>query len=124
MSEKNNLIKIVSYTSEQWKAYFNSGNADGCASCYEENAVIVSKTLGNFTGREEIKNFWSKIISDGFSDVKYIDPIIYIIDDEHVILTSKWKMNKAQGVIFKELWIVTSDGKALLREDHFEIVSL
>ena len=33
------------------------------------------------------------------------------------------KMNKAQGVIHKELWVLQSDGTAKLREDDFEAMS-
>ena len=30
-------------------------------------------------------------------------------------------MNKASGVIHKELWVIQEDGSAKLREDHFEV---
>ena len=52
--------------------------------------------------------------------MKYIDPVIEVIDENSAILSSKWSMNKAAGVITKELWVLQEDGSALLREDNFE----
>jgi len=59
-------------------------------------------------------------VNDGFSDVDYIDPKIVVIDESSAILSSGWKMNKAKGVITKELWVLQDDGSAKLREDAFE----
>ena len=87
---------------------------------YEESAVMNARPFGTFTGTEEILAFWQKLIDDGFADVEYIEPKIEIIDDTSAILKSGWKMNKASGVIHKELWVLQSDGTAKLREDDFE----
>ena len=114
--------------SADWKAYFNAGDAAGCASCYEEDAIMVAKPFGTFKGRAEIEAFWTNLITDGFTDVEYINPNIEPLDDKSAVLTSKWKMNKAHGVITRELWVLQSvlpeagnqEVTALLREDHFE----
>ena len=79
-----------------------------------------AKPFGQYIGVVEIQKFWQKLIDDGFSDVDYIKPKIEVIDEKTALLTSKWKMNKAQGVITKELWVIQSDGTAKLREDDFE----
>jgi len=55
--------------------------------------------------------------------VEYINQNIEVIDDESAVLTSSWRMNKASGVINKELWIINQDGTVQLREDEFEVTS-
>lgn len=118
--QKNIVLDSVSIASTKWKEAFNSGNADGCAAQYEENAIMNAKPFGTFTGTTKIKEFWQKLIDDGFSDVDYIDPVVEVVDETSAILKSGWKMNKAAGVIHKELWVMQSDGAAKLREDDFE----
>ena len=71
-------------------------------------------------GLKKFKVFGKKLIDDGFSDVDYINPKIEVIDGTSAILTSGWKMNKASGVIHKELWVLQENGVAKLREDDFE----
>ena len=118
--QKKAILDAVNTASNNWKIAFNSGDAEACASHYEENAVMHARPFGTFTGTIEIQGFWQKIIDDGFCDVEYIDPKIEAIDETSAILTSAWKMNKAGGVIHKELWVLQSDGTAKLREDDFE----
>jgi len=116
-----NMVETATATaSARWKAFFNNGNAAGCASCYEEGATMVATPFGTFVGRAEIEAFWRNLIDGGFSDVQYVDPKIEGIDDRSALLTSKWTMNKAHGIITRELWVVQADGTALLREDHFQ----
>ena len=118
--ERAVVLDSVGVASNQWKLAFNSGDAAGCAAQYEETAVMHARPFGTFTGTEEILNFWQKLIDDGFSDVEYVDPKIEVIDNKSALLTSRWKMNKASGVIHKEVWVLQEDGTAKLREDDFE----
>jgi ketosteroid isomerase-like protein len=122
MSERQNdkLLEAVGKAQIKWINSFNTGDALGCANSYEEDATMNAKPFGTFKGREEIQGFWKKCIGDGLADVNYIDPQIEVVDETSAVLTSKWKMNKAHGVITKELWVLQSDGTALLREDNFE----
>ena len=120
---KNELIAATIDASERWKSYFNRGDAAGCASMYEEGAKMVATPFGAFTGRQEIEAFWQDIIDQGFADVAYIEPDIDQVDETSTVLTSGWKMNKAQGVITRELWVTQADGSMRLREDHFEVQS-
>ena len=121
MCEQNaTILHAVNKASAQWKSAFNSGDAAGCAAQYEKQAVMHAKPFGTFTGTSEIQGFWQKLIDDGFSDVDYVNPKIEIIDEKSAVLTSGWTMNKAKGVIHKELWVLQSDGTAKLREDEFE----
>ena len=113
-------LRAVQRASDEWKAAFNSGSADGCASHYEVDAVMTSNPFGVYHGRDEIQRFWQKLIDDGLSDVEYADPKVEIIDERSAVLRSRWKMNKAQGVITSELWILQDDGTAKLRIDEFE----
>ena len=117
---KKVVLDALSKASEQWKAAFNSGDAAGCASQYEPDAIMTGKPFGTFNGTEEIKAFWQKLIDEGFSNVEYINPEIEVIDESSAVLSSGWKMNNAKGVITKELWVLQSDGSAKLRIDEFE----
>ena len=118
--DKAKVLRVVSEGSEKWKAAFNAGDAAGCAAQYEDDAVMHARPFGTFNGTHDIKTFWQKLIADGYTDVEYIDPEIEILDDTTAILTSRWRMNKASGVIHKELWAIQEDGSAKLREDDFE----
>lgn len=114
------ILTATQEASQRWKNGFNTGNAEQCANQYEDNAVMKAEPFGTFTGREQIQAFWQKLIDDGFAEVDYIEPKIEVIDDTSAVLSSKWKMNNAQGEIYRELWVLQDDGTAKLREDHFE----
>ena len=114
------VLSAVKKASGQWQTAFNSGDAAGCAAQYESSAVMHARPFGTFKGTAEIHGFWQKLVDDGFSDVEYVDPKIEVVDATSALLTSGWKMNKASGVIHKELWVLQADGSAKLREDDFE----
>jgi len=117
---RTTIMEAAIVGSEKWKGFFNSGNAAGCASCYEEGAVMIATPFGKFTGRQAIEEFWTKIIDDGFKDVNYTDVLVKEVDENSAILSANWTMNNAGGVITHELWVLQDDGTAKLREDHFE----
>ncbi len=119
-AQKKKVRDAVDKASEMWKDGFNSGNAQQCASLYENDAVMEAKPFGVFTGHDQIRGFWQKLIDDGFTDVQYVGPVISVMDTHNAILTSDWKMNKASGTIHKEHWVIQADGSAKLREDSFE----
>ena len=119
-AEQTRVLDAVNKASQQWKNAFNSGDAAGCAAQYEADAVMHARPFGTFTGTEAITGFWQQLIDDGFSGVDYIDPKIEVIDQQSAVLSSGWKMNKAGGVIHKELWVLQPNGEAKLREDDFE----
>ena len=114
------VLKAVEVASQTWKNAFNSGDAAGCAGQYEEDAVMHARPFGTFNGREQIQAFWQQLIDDGYEDVEYVEPSVEIVDATSAVLTSGWRMNNAQGVIHKELWVLQPDGTAKLREDDFE----
>ena len=118
--QKEDVLDAVRKASSKWKIAFNSGDASGCAEVYEKYAVMYAKPFGTFTGKTEIQSFWQRLINDGFSNVDYIDPKIVVVNESSAILTAGWKMNKVQGVIHKELWVLQENGVAKLREDDFE----
>ncbi len=84
---------------------------------------MVALPFGTFEGRSAIESFWADLIEKGFAEVEYIEPRIEVVDSESAIVSSRWKMNNAHGVITKELWVLQPNGTALLREDHFEATS-
>lgn len=114
------LLEAVYEASAAWVKAFNVGDAKGCAEQYEKDAVMHARPFGTFTGTSEITAFWQNLIDSGFSEVEYLDPKIEVIDENSAILTSGWKMNKASGVVHKELWVLQADGSAKLRYDDFE----
>ncbi|MCG9681712.1 nuclear transport factor 2 family protein [Vibrio sp. Isolate23] len=107
---------------EAWKAAFNRQDAKGCAEQYAEGTTMIAKPFGTFEGREQIQVFWQNIIDQGFSDVSYTDTTWETVDDNNYILSSKWTMNKAFGVVHKEVWTLQEDGKARLTYDEFEVL--
>jgi ketosteroid isomerase-like protein len=119
-NQHSKLLDAAKVASSNWQAGFNNGNAQQCAEQYEQEAVMDARPFGRFEGRQDIQSFWQQLIDDGFNDVQYIEPIFEVVNDTSVLLTSKWKMNKAQGVIHKELWCLQADGTAKLKEDDFE----
>lgn len=115
------VLAAVKAASDNWIASFNSGDAPGAANAYEDDAVMTVLPFGRFVGKPAIETFWVDIISKGLSDVKYIGPEIDVISDRAAIISSKWSMNAAHGIITKELWVLQDDGTAKLRIDNFEV---
>ncbi|MCG7495661.1 nuclear transport factor 2 family protein [Vibrio sp. Of7-15] len=103
-----------------WQQAFNSQNAQGCAEQYAEGTVMVAKPFGTFEGREQIQAFWQNLMDQGFNDVQYSETEWQPEGEDGYILTSKWTMNKAFGVVHKEHWKIQPDGKARLVYDEFE----
>jgi len=116
------LLDAVKLASETWKNGFNNQDAKQCAGQYEVNATMNARPFGEFVGRDAIEAFWQNLINEGFDSVEYIEPNFSIVDDKTVLLTSSWKMNKAHGVIHKELWVLQQDGTAKLADDDFEVL--
>ncbi len=115
------LLDAVKKGSQNWQNAFNAGDADGCAACYEPDAIVRATPLGEFNGRQQITEFWANLIGNGFSSIEYFDPQIEVLSDRSAVLSASWRMNKAHGVITKELWVIQNDGSALLREDDFQV---
>ncbi|WP_372832102.1 nuclear transport factor 2 family protein [Pontibacterium sp.] len=121
MTNHNATLDAAKAAIARWQQAFNSQDAAGCAAQYEEGAVMQARPFGTFTGRGEIQAFWQKIIDDGFHSVDYQDVEWTPEGDDGYILTSKWTMNKAFGVVHHEHWALQADGSALLRADDFEV---
>ena len=123
MNKNEKLLGAINTASAKWKAAFNFGDAIGCVKQYESLAIMHARPIGTYKGTIEIQSFWQELIDDGYSGVVYIDTKINIVNETSAILTAKWQMNKANGVIHKELWVLQDDGAAKLSEDDFEIKS-
>lgn len=120
--QRDTLINAVQKASAAWGKAFNRGDAAGCASAYEEHAVMIAEPFGTFTGRKNIQSFWEKLIAQGYTEVRYDKPTLEVINAKTAIITSKWEMNKAYGVITKELWVLQAEGEAKLKIDAFEVL--
>ncbi|MEM8814144.1 MAG: nuclear transport factor 2 family protein [Pseudomonadota bacterium] len=118
---EHRLSVAIATASRAWRDAFNAGDAAGAAALYEDDAVMVVKPFGTFKGRREIEGFWSDIMSKGFKDVFYSHTVTTVLDMTSARIEADWKMNNAQGTITNELWVLQPDGRALLREDHFEV---
>ncbi|WP_211830061.1 nuclear transport factor 2 family protein [Kistimonas asteriae] len=114
------VLAAVNVASTEWMAAFNRADAAGCAAHYEASAIMHARPFGTYTGTTDIQAFWKKLMDDGLADVAYSNTQIEVLDTQSAVLTADWTMNKAQGVIHRELWVLQSDGTAKLREDDFE----
>ena len=116
------VLDICKEGSKNWMLAFNSQDEAGCASHYNENSILEARPFGKFNGRKEIQAFWKNIIDQGFSDVEYTDSKWQESKDGGYLLSSKWSMNNAFGVVTSEHWVVEPDGKARLIYDEFEVL--
>lgn len=121
-AERVKVLAAVKTASNAWIKAFNTGNAAAAADQYEAEAVMTAKPFGTFVGRNDIRVFWENLISQGFAEVRYIEPEIKVVSANSAIVSSKWKMNNAHGVITKELWVLQDNGQAKLRVDNFEVL--
>lgn len=121
-SEQDHRLQIaVATASKAWKDAFNAGDAQAATAMYEKDAVMYVKPFGTFTGKDEILSFWTNLIDQGYDDVVYTNTVTKIVNKNSASIAADWTMNNAQGIITNELWVLQSDGRALLREDHFEV---
>lgn len=117
---KINVLKEVLKASNTWKDGFNKGDVKQCANIYSQDAVMNAKPFGTFNGRDKIEVFWKQLIQDGYKDVSYVNATIEIASSKSAVIKSDWTMNKAKGVITKELFEIQDDGGAKLTDDNFE----
>lgn len=116
------IVSEVLKTASSWGASFNNGDAKGCASFYAADATMIADPIAKAKGADDIQSFWQNLIDEGFAEVEYIKPEVKVVSDSEAELQSKWKMNKAHGIIHKEVWEKQDDGRWLLTHDHFEIL--
>ncbi|MES1903501.1 MAG: hypothetical protein MHPSP_003350 [Paramarteilia canceri] len=118
---KKEIIEAVQKASALWREGFNKGSSTQCAAAYSVNSEMIARPFGSTKfGRTDIRDFWKNLISQGFSDVKYIDTEIIPLSNDLAALNAKWTMNNAKGEIYHELFRIADDGKAYIELDHFE----
>ncbi len=119
--QDHELQLAVTQASHDWKKAFNQGDANTAAAMYEKDAVMVVKPFGTYKGRAQILAFWTQLIEQGFAEVVYDSTVVKLLDKNSAIISANWRMNNAHGIITQELWVLQPDGRAMLREDHFEV---
>ena len=118
-SKEDRLRKIVIEASAAWNAAYNAHDAEACGAFYEEDAVMIARPFGTFTGGAAITAFWQKLMNHGFHTMEFMDMKIEVLDECRAILTAGWVMKGAKGWIHKELWVARDDGQVRLREKDF-----
>ncbi len=117
---KLHLEEAVQQASQEWQDAFNDGDANTCAEFYEDDAIMQAVPFGIYCDRETICVFWRQLIDEGYRELTYLNTYIKVINEQQAVLTANWCMNKASGVIHKEMWVLQQDGSVKLSEDHFE----
>ena len=119
-AQRGLLLTAVQNASKAWMNAFNSGDATGCANAYDLNGIMTAKTVSERSRDATIyRPFWKKLIAQGYAKVRYFDTKVEVINAKAAVLSSKWEMNKAHGIITKELWVLHDDGQAKLKVDNF-----
>ncbi|GAB2666621.1 YybH family protein [Vibrio panuliri] len=121
-SDPKAVLEACKQGIKAWQIAFNQQDAKGCAAQYQETCTMHARPFGDFTGHEAIEAFWQDIMDKGFNSVEYTDVEWQPLGDDAYILSAKWTMNQAFGVVHKEVWQLDADGKARLASDDFEVL--
>ncbi|MGY8835920.1 MAG: hypothetical protein ACKVH6_04280 [Enterobacterales bacterium] len=105
-----------------WQDAFNNQDAKGCAQQYFSDCEMHARPFGMFKGEVAIESFWQGIMDQGFKNVQYTDVTWEMLGDDGYVLSAKWTMNQAYGVVHREHWVAAADGKAKLKSDDFEVL--
>ncbi len=105
-----------SFENDHWTSY--AKGEERSKNVYTNSRALAAVCRGR--RRTAILAFWKDIVAKGFDDVVYINTTTKVLDDTSACISASWRMNKANGVITNEFWVVQPDGRALLRKDHFE----
>ncbi|CAM3758306.1 nuclear transport factor 2 family protein [Parendozoicomonas haliclonae] len=107
--------------SKNWIKHFNRGDVDYCVSAYAIDAIMEAKPLGDYSGRDDIDNFWRPFVQSGATDLNYTNIWLKLVDENTVHLGANWTMNVGEGVITLEEWVKSDSGTWKLLVDSFEI---
>lgn len=118
----DSVLIACKHGSSAWQDAFNRRDAAACAELYDPSCVMNAQPFGVYEGRHAIQEFWQYIIDQGFESVTYSEPEWKKDKQGGFVLTAKWTMNKAFGVVHEEYWVVGDDGQARLMRDHFEVL--
>ncbi len=96
----------VNEASQQWIMAFNMTDIKTCVETYMTNAVMDSRPMGRYEGREAIYKFWDGFVSStNAGDLSYSEVDVQIINENTAKLSAKWSMNVGRGFISEELWV-------------------
>ncbi len=120
-SEKASLRSAVELASNQFIESLNKGDAAKCYKYYEATAIIRSRPLGMFVGIEAIRDFWQQFLADNKGNMRYLHPMIEVMDDETAVLSCYWKSDNLRGEVFQEIWGLQPDGNVKILQSEISV---
>lgn len=120
-SDKAQIRTAVELASHAFIQALNQGNAAQCYKFYESTAVIRSRPLGMFIGIEAIQDFWNQFLLDNQGELKYLHPMVEVMDDQTAVLSCYWKSDNMRGEVFQEIWGQQPDGSVKILQSEISI---
>ena len=120
----NAVIANASPTIASFIGFFNAGDWEKCGSLYALDAVMnpIGSGVPVTRGRDACAGVWKAVMQDmGCNSLDEWDKKYTVIDENNVLFTAKWKMNKISGTIHSEHWRKMNDVKWELIYDVFEV---
>jgi uncharacterized protein (TIGR02246 family) len=62
----------------QWTTAYNAGDAKALAALYDKDAVLSTKPMGSFEGRDAIQSFWKEDFGTGKPTTKLTLTDVYV----------------------------------------------
>ncbi|WP_420571246.1 hypothetical protein [Kordia sp.] len=126
---KNNTNPVASHealeevikASIKWTTGFNTGNGTICGNGYSENATMNAVPFASINGKKGIKDFWTKLIKDGATNLTYHNPTFQAITNNTATLSASWSMNIGEGKIYQEKW-EKKGNEWVLTYDEFQVL--
>lgn len=125
-SDQHDLVYEVKRASAKWQTHFNEGKASECAALYHDTAKMIVEAHGSFEGKtlkgkDNIERYLTELFEQGFGELEYEEPFVYVVDSQSAYIACQYRMNKTEGELIKQLWKLQPDGSALISLDNFRI---
>lgn len=110
------LHKAIRDSSSKLILSFSHKDPLGCASLYEDMAMLncINKPL--YVGKSDIQLFWQSLIAEKWGEVELLDLMFDFISTDSVSSTTHWKIGPYIQLILKDRWSFTDDYKVSIFE--------